>query len=191
MAPRRKAFLESLPSMAAEVLEVRSLLSAGTALAHHVQHVAELQITPDKTQHPAVSAEILQVGALPWLSTGTPKFSISSGNLKPGSSVHAKINFALPLGKISFGVSGSVSAKVVSSSTVGSVTELKLTPTGGEITLNFKNTGLFGAGKLKYISTAADFTLDLDAQGQFLSLQGDFALENHPTALLTLVVRTV
>lgn len=186
MALRRKPFLDSLPRMAAEVLEVRSLLSAGAALAQQVQHAAALHLAPDKTQHPAVNAEILEFGAVPMLSMGTPRFSISSGNLKPGSSVHAKISFASPFGKIFFNVSGSVGAKVISSSTVGSVTELNLAPTGGTLTVSLKALGY----KWTFIPAGTDFTLDLDAQGKFLSLQGDFAVANHPNALATLVVRT-
>jgi hypothetical protein len=195
MALRRRTHV-AVPLIAAEVLEVRSLLSAGAAAVHqavgHAAHAGEL--TPDTTLHhaaphaaPAVTqhldarVEVTSSGSLVDDPMAT-SFSVSISKFNPGASVKVTAKFTFVFGGKAFVVSGTTGGKIVNSSQVGNLTELAVNPGSGKFLMQFTQAGQ--KTKVTYVPVGTLLTLAVDQQRNFVSIQGDYQPPNAPDAKL-------
>lgn len=182
MALRRRQFRDAIPAVAAEVLEARSLLSAGAAVAHHIQHAAAAEAAraaPATLQNIPVTAQVTYLGnAL--AQVAATSFAITPlANLNIGDIVKVQVKFSFDIGGGHDSVTGSISAKVLSWDThiAGGATVTLVNAAG-----SFVNHGVNKMGHHfteKFVPNGLPLTIDVDGQGQFLSLQGDYKLVTH------------
>lgn len=179
MAFRRRPFRDSLPVLAAEVLEARSLLSAGAAVAHQVQHAAAAEVAhaaPAALQNIAVTAQVTYLGNA--LGQVTPtSFAITPvANLTIGEVIKVQTKFSFVFDKVHFTMTGSISAKVLSWDThiEGGATVTLVNAAGSFVTHGVKENGQHFTSR--FVSNGLPLSMDLNAQGQFSLLQGDYKL---------------
>lgn len=165
------------PSVAAEVLEVRSLLSGAAAAVHQADHAAaqSAHVQPAALQPvPNVTVQFTVFGNT---LTHDPAlaFSTTPVVLKAGATVHFKVNVSGALANaptVPYTISGTISAKVVSWKSVGILTEVTLGAPHGS--LNGRENEGTGPLRFKLIPNGSPPTLDLTAGGQFDSLEEGF-----------------
>jgi hypothetical protein len=176
MPLRRKGNATMFPA-AAEVLEVRSLLSAGSAV-HQAEHFAAQQVAPAKLQQVAVTA-LVNINGTPSSSSPATSFAISPISLTPGSVVKAHASFTVVFQNIQpVTFTGSFSAKVISSGPFLSGTKVELNPTGGTFVAHFTENG----HKMKELLVPLGIVGEvvLDAQQQFTGLAVAYTLKQGP-----------
>jgi len=164
------------PGLAAEVLEARALLSAGSAIAgalHHAQ--ATRDASPSAVVHPAAHLTNMQVTVeMPHLGdTGIiqvpGQLSISPVVLKQGSHVTAHASTSFPFQTATIEVALSLTARVQSWVPSGQLEIATLVPAG-----SLKVKAVLPSGhviqKLTY-KPNAPLTIRLDQNGAFLRLE--------------------
>jgi hypothetical protein len=167
------------PPIAAEVLEARSLLSAGAAAVHqaalHAAHTAEL--TPNLTLHPVVTPQATVSGQK---FTGPPakSFSITQVSLTPGSIVKVHAAFTILSQNIPVSFNGSFSGKVLSSGPFLNLTKVDVVPTGGSIVERLTLAGK----KIRetFIPQGTVAAVFLTAQGEFDALAVAYVSKTNP-----------
>jgi hypothetical protein len=133
--------------VAAEVLELRALLSSATAAVHGAAHHAAIQtanpagqIGPESAPfHGIVQALVTIDSQPPQLVPGT--FSIGKVNVALGSHVSAKFSFSITSGGNKISLKGSFVGTVASFGPAGPKTLVNITPSGGSMTLTVKQAG--------------------------------------------------
>jgi hypothetical protein len=165
---RRRQANFSLPfAIAAEVLEVRALLSAGAVSTHIAQrHAADTFANMNKH---AIADITLGTNTLP-IAMGI--LSMPTVKAQDGAKVTAHFSFSEPSGAATLSFKGTFQGKITSSTTQAGATKITINPTGGSIVMSEKATGIKTV-KVKAIPDGSSLELDLDASlGAVLRLQG-------------------
>lgn len=180
MAKLRRSRSESFTvDVAAEVLEVRSLLSAGSAVAHAV-HAAEHAALhhPPQTSTPSFSFKgsiggTLNVPAFSFTHDFLGTLSISKTTLQPGAKFKASLSVPFVEGLTVSGIKGTLSATIVSNTSSGN-TVIQMTPTGGSLT----GSVTFGGTTIKttLLPKNVPFTLTLDSSNKIVSFAGTYVV---------------
>lgn len=165
--------------MAAEVLEVRSLLSGAAAAVHQaVAHAAGAELlTPAKLLHPVVTPE-LTVSGQTFTGPQAKSFSISQVSPKQGSIVNVHATFTVIDQNLPASFTGSFSGKVLSTQTLGNLTKVSLIPTGGSFVERF----MLG-GKKVALTLVPQGTLGavyFNTQGEFVSFGATYIVKAQP-----------
>lgn len=179
MPLRRRETCDLLPAIVAEVLEVRALLSAGTAAVHQAMaHAAGAELlTPAKLLHPVVTPEVT-VSAQTFTGPQAKSFSISQVSQKQGSIVNVHASFTVLDQNLPASFNGSFSGKVLSTQTLGNLTKVSLIPSGGSFGEHF----MLG-GKKVALTLVPQGTLGavyLDTQGNFVSFGATYIVKAQP-----------
>jgi hypothetical protein len=164
---------------AAEVLEVRSLLSAGAAAVHqaamHAAHAGEL--TPNTTLHPVVTPQ-LSAGGQTFTGPTATSFSISQPSVTPGAVVKMHAAFTIIIDAIPVSFKGSFSGKVLSSGPFLGGTKIEVTPTGGSLVSHFVEAGKKLTETFVPQGTVAEILLN--SQGVFVDFSAAYVNKTHP-----------
>jgi hypothetical protein len=130
---------QAFAPVAAEVLEVRSLLSAGAAAVHAAQHhaAAHVQTIEPHGFHGNVNAAISIAGGLP--SDFPGNFSLSNVKDVVGAKVTASFSFSISQGGATLAAKGKFAGTIQKIVGVGNDQFITLTPTGGSITFSSKD----------------------------------------------------
>jgi len=153
---RRQSHCAPSYRVAAEVLEARSLLSAGAAAAHAALHAAGTHQAP----HPAaqIPVQAFHGSVIGQVSPGadTPtlypfKLSVSTINVAVNAKVTVQASYSLKILGTSVTFKATYTGVIQSFATVGEVTKIQLSPTGGSFTETVKTPG-------KPIETASAFS---------------------------------
>lgn len=179
---RRSTDRGSLPCMAAaEVLEMRALLSAGAAAVHqatvHAVHPGEL--TPNTTLHPVVVPQVTVQNSV-FTGPKATSFSISQPSLTAGSAVKMQAAFTVLINNAPISFKATFSGKVLSSGPFLGGTEILVTPTGGS---------LVGHGIVNGKKSTVHLAIEGKVAAVFLDSHGNFAAVGVPYS--TIVNNTI
>jgi len=159
--------------VAAEVLELRDLLSSAAAAVHGATHHAAIQQSADQTGAIAPLAFHGTVNAAVAINSGTPKilpgqFSLSTVKLVNGAHVSGHFTFSLTSGASKISLKGKFAGTISGFGPVPGGTLCVLTPTGGSITLTSNLAG--PTVKAKAVPGASVILLGLTPSNSFGSL---------------------
>lgn len=165
------------PVGAAEVLEVRDLLSSAAAAVHNATHHAASQhaADPAATHGPQAPAFHGTVTAI-LLLNGAPaaqvpaSFSMSKATLAVGAKVKATFSLSFSVGATTESVKGTFSGTIGNIAANGQGTLLQIDPNGGSVTVSVKT------GKTTAKATAipaGSFAVQLSPTSTFLELNAD------------------
>jgi hypothetical protein len=182
---RRTACTGGAIPIAAEVLEVRSLLSAASAAVHHALAAEQLGAGA-RVHQPATSASQLTAVGATVQSTTNGDVSQFSGNVmyapvppKIGAHLTFYAGFVVTTGGVVFHADIALKGTIQKLTPVGAteVATLKATGTLSEGVVGFPKAGQIGK------TNGTPLTVTFDLTGKFLSFETTFALEhaNVPT----------
>jgi hypothetical protein len=174
----RRVRRESSPfPIAADVLEVRALLSGAAAVHSAAQHALAVahapaagKITSTGYQVTVQIPDLLSVNNPPVQGPGS--LAITPVSTTVGSHVQVRVTAALTVDTIPALLTVSLKGKVLSSSSNGSTTTVHLAPSG---TFKFTST-ISGHVKTISIHAIAPMTITLDNTGTFTALETEFNL---------------
>lgn len=182
MALRRTRTESFAFPIAAEVLEVRSLLSAASAVGHAVHAADHAALHPAKTPVPTFSFKgaiggTLNVPAFSFTHDFLGTLTISKTTLQPGAKFKAKLSVPFVEGLTVSGITGTLSA-TITSNTPGGDTVIQMTPTGGSL----KGSVTFGGTTIKttLLPKNVPFTLTLDSSNHIKAFAGTYIVPAIP-----------
>jgi hypothetical protein len=181
MRRRRRDRSDAFPGgLAAEVLELRSLLSAATA--HVAVHAAvNYQHAVHPASAPAFSyngpiAGTLDVPAFGLSHSYSGTLTIAKTTLNAGASFKAALNVPTvgDVGGFTIGtITGSLSGKITNVVPQGSNQVITIAPKGGSLTASVTFSDITVKPKLAPVKTAP-MTLTIDSQGHIVSFSGTY-----------------
>jgi hypothetical protein len=177
--------------VAAEVLELRDLLSSGAAAVHGAMHHAAIQqaaspatVPAPRPFHGLASAVFSIDGGLETDLTG--KISLSKVNLAVDSKISAHFTFSTTVDGIKATLKGSFVGTVFGSNPISTGTQIGITPTGGSVTLTEKALGL----KAKAVPNGTLIELTLDANTKYSTMgETDVFVAGSPLGLGGLTIK--
>jgi len=176
---RRRAHSDSFTSgLAAEVLELRSLLSSAAAAVGHALHAANQHHAVHAASAPPFSyngpiAGTLNVSAFDFSNDFSGNLVVSKTTLQAGAAFKVKLNIP-PVGAVAGynigAITGSLAGSITSVVSQGSNEIITISPKTGSLTASVSYSGI--AIKPKLTPAHAPMTLTIDSQGHIVSFSG-------------------
>ena len=182
MAQLRRKPNEWAPGpVAAEVLEVRSLLSGAAAAVHaaelHAAHVHKAATVPSFSFKGSIGGT-LNVPAFSFTHDFLGTLSISKTTLQPGAKFKASLSVPFIEDLTVRGIKGSLSATINSNVPSGANKVITLTPTGGSLTGSLTFSGM--TIKTTLLPKNVPFTLTIDSSNNIVSFAGTYVVPSIP-----------